>query len=324
VLLSAGLTLAVIAGLSSVASAATKKYSAEVRRTSYGIPHIKANDYGGLGYGSGYAFAQDNICTLADEIVTVRGERSRYFGPDARTVASAKVSDRNLDSDFLFQSYHDRKVVETLLKKKPPMGPSPEIRAMVKGYAAGYDRYLKDTGVTKIPDKRCRGKAWVKPISALDLWYRYYQLALIASALNFTDGLVAAEPPAGSAKAAGALPTSDEAIAWWKAHLPDRERIGSNAIGLGSQGTQSHNGMLLANPHFPWIGGERFYQFQLTLPGKLDVQGASLYGVPVVNIGFNRHVAWSHTVSTAWRFTPFRLQLAPNDPTAYVVDGKTE
>jgi acyl-homoserine-lactone acylase len=82
--------------------------------------------------------------------------------------------------------------------------------------------------------------------------------------------------------------------------------------------------MVLGNPHFPWYGGERFYQFQLTLPGKLDVQGASLYGVPVVNIGFNQHVAWSHTVSTAWRFTPFRLQLAPNDPTAYVVDGKTE
>ena len=61
--------------------------------------------------------------------------------------------------------------------------------------------------------------------------------------------------------------------------------------------------MLLADPHFPWVGAERFYQFQPTLPGKLNVQGASLHGIPVVNIGFNDHVAWSHTVSTAWRFT---------------------
>jgi acyl-homoserine-lactone acylase len=81
--------------------------------------------------------------------------------------------------------------------------------------------------------------------------------------------------------------------------------------------------MLLGNPHFPWIGAERFYQFQLDYPGKMNVQGASLHGVPVVNIGFNRSVAWSHTVSTAWRFTPFRLQLAAGDPKAYVYGGKT-
>ena len=43
----------------------------------------------------------------------------------------------------------------------------------------------------------------------------------------------------------------------------------------------------------------------------------------MVNIGFNRHVAWSHTVSTAWRFTPFQLQLVPGEPTSYVLDGKT-
>ncbi|MFE5584126.1 penicillin acylase family protein [Kitasatospora sp. NPDC056531] len=53
-------------------------YSAKIRRTEYGIPHILAHDYGGLGcgYGYGYAFAQDNLCELADQVVTLRGERS--------------------------------------------------------------------------------------------------------------------------------------------------------------------------------------------------------------------------------------------------------
>jgi len=31
-------------------------YRAQVFRTSYGIPHIKATDWGSLGYGYGYAF----------------------------------------------------------------------------------------------------------------------------------------------------------------------------------------------------------------------------------------------------------------------------
>jgi acyl-homoserine-lactone acylase len=33
-------------------------------------------------------------------------------------------------------------------------------------------------------------------------------------------------------------------------------------------------------------------------------------------------MAWSHTVSTAFRFTPYQLTLAPGDPTSYMYDGK--
>ena len=73
--------------------------------------------------------------------------------------------------------------------------------------------------------------------------------------------------------------------------------------------------MLLGNPHFPWQGSERWYEMHLTIPGKLDAIGAGLQGVPVVNIGFNKHVAWSHTVSTARRFTPYELKLKAGDPT---------
>ena len=36
------------------------------------VPHIKARDYRSLGYGYGYAFAQDNLCVIADQYVTVR------------------------------------------------------------------------------------------------------------------------------------------------------------------------------------------------------------------------------------------------------------
>ena len=69
--------------------------------------------------------------------------------------------------------------------------------------------------------------------------------------------------------------------------------------------------MLLGNPHFPWRGRYRFTQFQLTIPGHYDVAGAGLIGSPVVNIGWNKNVAWSHTVSTAYRFTPYEYKLVP-------------
>ena len=80
--------------------------------------------------------------------------------------------------------------------------------------------------------------------------------------------------------------------------------------------------MVLGNPHFPWAGAERLYQNHLTIPGKADVSGATLYGVPAVLIGHTRGLAWSHTVATAWRFTPFELKLVPGDPHAYLYDGQ--
>jgi acyl-homoserine-lactone acylase len=75
-------------------------------------------------------------------------------------------------------------------------------------------------------------------------------------------------------------------------------------------------------PHFPWEGELRLYELHLTIPGQLDVYGASLMGSPTVTIGFNEHVAWTHTVSPANHFTVCGLSLDPEDPTAYLYEGK--
>ena len=55
----------------------------------------------------------------------------------------------------------------------------------------------------------------------------------------------------------------------------------------------------------------------LTIPGVYDVMGASLHGFPAVNIGFNKDVAWTHTVSTGKRFTFYEIKLDPDNPMKY-------
>src|SRR6185436_2860388 len=71
-------------------------YEAHIRRTSYGIPHIEAKDMGSLGFGDGYAQAEDHLCSIADQVVKVRGERSRYFG--------AGRSDEHLNNDVAMKA----------------------------------------------------------------------------------------------------------------------------------------------------------------------------------------------------------------------------
>jgi WD40 repeat protein len=43
-----------------------------------------AKDFGSPGFGSGYAAAEPSICTLADTVLTGRGQRPRYLGPNGK------------------------------------------------------------------------------------------------------------------------------------------------------------------------------------------------------------------------------------------------
>jgi acyl-homoserine-lactone acylase len=313
---------AVVAGvLAFVLPASALAASAEIRRTAHGIPHIKAKSFSGIGYGYGYAFAQDNICPIAESYVTVNAQRSRYFGPDESYLQRGNgFRANNLNSDFFWQQIIDSGKVDELLAQPPPIGPKPAIIRGTRGYVKGYNRYLKDIGgAANIPDPACRGAEWVRPITEKDAFLRYYQLVLLASQSVAIDGIGAAQPPGPSAPIP---PLSPPALANGLADELPLDAAGSNAVAVGRDGTRNGKGLLLGNPHFPWIGTERFYQSHLTIPGKVDVQGASLFGVPLVLIGNTRSMAWSHTVSTAFRFTPYQLTLVPGSPTTYLYDGQ--
>src|SRR3954471_1590865 len=84
--------------------AAADAYKVTIRRTAHGIPHIAANDFPSLAYGYAQAFAQDNICVIADSYVTVRGERSKYFGPNGTySFRGNGTTPNNLNSDFFYR-----------------------------------------------------------------------------------------------------------------------------------------------------------------------------------------------------------------------------
>ncbi|MFN2539767.1 MAG: penicillin acylase family protein [Mycobacteriales bacterium] len=310
---------ALLASAAPVVHASTPKprYDVTIRYTEYGVPHITARDYASLGYGYGYALAKETICTLADTYTTVRAQRSKFFGPTNGYVFRGNgASVNNLNSDFFFQQINDAHTVEKLLAVKGIGAPKPEIRQTVTGYVAGYNRWLKTNRIT---DPACAGKPWVTPITELDAYHRFYQLALLASAGVAIDGIGGAQPPTPSAP----VPTLDTSkLAEGLQNEFKGLAIGSNAVAVGSAGTQNGHGLLLGNPHFPWIGSERFFQSHLTIPGKLDVAGGSLLGVPIILIGHTAHQAWSHTVSTSYRFTPFQETLVPGSPTTYLYDGK--
>lgn len=306
------LSLAVVlAGLSLAATARSQpeQTTADIRRTSFGVPHIRADNERGLGYGIGYAYAQDNLCLLANEVVTVNGERSRYFGPEQFTVEERE----NQVSDVFFNWLNTPQAVEAFWQAQ-----STEVRDLMQGYVAGYNRGLTERRAQGLP-QQCQGE-WVREISVQDLVKLTRRLLVEGGVGQFAEALAGATPPKAAASNAGASAAFQVAEQRIQRFALDR---GSNAVAVGSERSFNGRGMLLANPHFPWVGGMRFYQMHLTIPGKLDVMGAALPGLPMINIGFNQHLAWTHTVDSSKHFTLYRLQLDPKDATRYLLDGQS-
>jgi acyl-homoserine-lactone acylase len=311
--------------------------SVVVRWTSYGVPHIWATTYFGAGEGYGYAFAHDNICTIANAYVTVDAQRSRFFGPHATyTMPLNGTTVSNLDSDFFFRQIIDSRTIDKLLARRPPLGPVPQVKQMIAGYVKGYNRYLRSVGGSRgIPDPRCRGKRWVRPITTADEYRRIYQIVELATGDIAMQGIAEAVPPAVARDASARFRTREASLDPRRTaellarRLPEggigAGGIGSNAVAVGSAGARDHrHGLLLANPHLSWVGDERAYQAQITVPGRLNVEGASLYGLPGINFGHTATMAWGATVSRALRFTLFQLTLVPGSPTTYMYDGHRE
>ncbi len=269
-------------------------FPATVRWTSDGVPHVTADDLGSLGFGQGWAAASLHLCEIEDQVVRVRSERAQFFGPGD--------DGANLDSDFfhLHLGFVGR-------ARAAMAAASPDARAMAHGYTVGFDRWLA-LHANEAPTA-CRGAAWLRPITDEDLAALWIAIATTASSRAF-EPLIAKAAPRDSHAA--------------RAALPDTDVLASNAWAVGAERTRSGGGLLLANPHFPWEGDLMFGEQQLTIPGRLDVYGAGLIGTPGVEIGFDAHVAWTHTFSSSTHFVIYRVPLAKGDPMKLAVGDPPE
>ena len=294
-------------------NAAQPTYSAEIRRTEFGIPHIKAEDWGSLGYGYGYAYSQDNFCVTMREIAQAGG---RW----------AEITGNSVERDHLWRYLNGSKeeFKEDFFDSLPQRD-----RDLVTGFAAGMNRYLDETGIDNLPDGEngCRGEPWVYSFDQLDLMMYLRKIALQASTDQgiVRDAILSVQGPPSQQVASANLQSLSTSLYDNLRVLGENIRpseVGSNAIALGGDATQSGSGMLLGNPHQPWNGSGRWYEAHLTIPGEYDAAGASLQGLPWMGIGFTRDLAWTHTVDYATRFTLYEVTLNPDNPMQYDYDGE--
>ncbi|MBV7316986.1 acylase [Shewanella sp. NIFS-20-20] len=319
--------------------------SASIKRTTYGVPHIQADNLESLAYGSAYVQAQDNLCILADGFIKANSERSQYFGPhaslDFTTGMPTSEDNGNLISDFGYKALKVRQLAETNWPKM-----TDKSKALIMGFVSGYNQYLADVAAGKDsqPEPFCANQPWVKPIDEVDFLTYIFSITALPGAANFLELIFLANPgdgdeylptiigpaPANATMAQARQQFVEDLSSKFIARrnnltLPEKNpgELGSNGWGLGKDMTENGRGMVLGNPHFPHTGNLRFWQSHTTIPGHLDIIGGSLVGMPgLINIGFNEHLAWTHTFSTAEHFVVYNLTLKSGDRMSYLFDGE--
>ncbi|CAN5522609.1 N-acyl homoserine lactone acylase QqaR [soil metagenome] len=303
-------------------------YEATIRRTTDGVPHITAKTVAAASFGQGYASGQDRSCDLADQVVKIKGQRARWFG--------AGEDDANIQSDVKWLGIG---IYERALKD---WGTVPdEAKRLFDAYVAGWNAHLEEVGVDGLAGW-CKGEGWVQELDPEDVYAYARSIALNASGSPIGAYIPTASPPATStttslstgpanlrapvrrtAQRPAARPVDDGPQGLDALRSLSEDPVGSNGWAIGKNRSADGSGLLLANPHFPWEGELRFWEVHLTVPGKVDIYGAQLSGVPGIGIGFTKDFAWTHTVSAGSRFTAYSLDLVPGDPLTYRYGDET-
>ncbi len=262
-----------------------------VRRDTFGVPHILADDEEALGFGFGYAQAEDHALELVTRLVRSRGEASRHLGPE------------HLESDFAM-----RRLDNTAEARQAFSGLGKRYRQLLTGFAQGVNLYVRE--------HRAAMPAWVPEFTAADILANTRSAAVEAltsqARLRALAAKYPAPPAAGAAGRVGDRPDEESGVV---------DEPGSNALAVGGRRSASGSPILLGNPHLNW--SSRYWEAHVTIPGRLDFYGSTLVGFPSLRAGFNAHLGYVQTNNAPDLEDVLAVPLDTARPDHYVFEGKS-
>ncbi len=275
-----------------------------VRRTAYGVPHIKAETIRAAGYALGYVQIEDYGEDVIEDLLRARGEWTKYH--------DAGVGDLNdeIDSDAANRRKYAR-AVETWNQLET------DTRDMMEGFAAGVNRYIEQN-----PAEFCD---WVRPFfTGYDVHAGGIGGPSRTSINRFLNALERRQSKKENS-AASLLLEKESKTVWArlaaKAKDPHPDS-GSNVWALAPGRTTSGNAILVRNPHLSWDAG--YYEAHVTVPGKLNFYGDFRIGRPLGIVGgFNEHLGWATTNNYPDLDEVYALDADPDQPDHYLLDGKS-
>ena len=274
-----------LACLLTLASGSVAAWQAEIERDVWGVPHIMGETDADTAFGLGYAMAEDTWQVIQNTIPYYRGIAGRFFGPDA-----AK-------QDYLV---HWLGLWEDL-DRRYETDLQPATRDYVEAYAAGITQYAREHPNVVDLD--------ILPLTGKDVIAGHMLRHILFYGFESTVTELLADQRARALSTAGSVTL-------------DKQPVGSNAIAVGPTRSSDGSTMLVINSHQPLTGPVAWYEAHLQSAQGLNVMGGLFPGAPAIAVGFTPETAWAATVNKPDLVDVYVLDVDPDNPNRYQLDGQ--
>ncbi len=256
--------------------------SVTIYRDKWGVPHVYAPTDAAAVFGLIYAQAEDNFWQIEDSYIQAIGRAAEIDG------------EKMLDSDLV-----NRALRIVTLSQAEYAAMSLPMKELCEATADGLNYYLE-----KNPQVRPRLITKFEPWHALAFGrFAQYQLFIYKRAVrdNEIRGAVTEAGAAGSTSlrngtidrlVASGEGESEAAEDIWSAGV-----IGSNTWAVTPAKSRSGRAMLFINPHQPFFGPGQWIEGHVHSASGWNLSGATFPGSPIIGLGHNENLGWSHTVN---------------------------
>ncbi len=250
-----------------------------IHRDAFGVPHVYGPTDASCVFGFVYAQAEDYFWQIEDSYLRSLGRAAEVYG------------EKSLPDDLV-----NRALEVTRLSQEEYNKASPKSQELCRAVADGLNYFLAVNPQVK-PRLITHFEPW-HPL-AFRRYILYQAFIYNKSGLKAVDVLGAVKEVRGGE--AGAV-TFPEGMRTELAALEgDRERlsahVGSNMWAVRPEKSASGKALLLINPHQPFFGPGQWYEGHVVSGEGWNLLGACFFGSPFPTLGYNGHVAWSHTVN---------------------------
>ena len=289
------------------------KYTAEIIRDEFGVPHIYGKTDADVAFGVAMAHSEDDFFTLQDVAAMSRGRYGAIAGEEGAQI------------DYVYHLLDARGTAET----KYPALPE-DTRALFEAYAAGLNTYA-----AKHPDEVKLASLF--PINGEDVATGFVlRQPFFYGLANVIGPLVAGEearrefgpdipgfPRDESGATMDVSETDDRAATTARSAYPigdDAGLLGSNAWAVRPEKSGGPT-TLISNSHQPLRGGVAWYELSVESEEGWHFTGANFPGSPFPFLGHNRYLGWTNTVNRPDMADVYQLEM---DETGkrYKLDGE--
>ena len=270
------------------------RYDVVIRRDHRGVPHILGTTDADTAFGFAYAQAEDNWVLIEDALPFYRGNSALFNG------AEGAITDYLVKWLGLWDALEENYTWDL----------SPETRRYVQAFADGLNYYA-----ARHPEKIDSRKL---PVTPRDIVAGFMLRHLMFYGF---DGIVRevnqAERQREISLGEGTLNPTISQTPVTIGELP----IGSNAFAIARHFSEEGATRLAINSHQPTQGPVAWYEAHIQSKDGLNIMGGVFPGSPSISVGFTEHLAWGATVNQPDLVDVYVLEINPNNPDQYRIDG---